>query len=252
MLHRLLVTLGVLAMSIGGGAALAAPPSKPNTLTAQERKAGWRLLFDGKSTKGWRGFRKPEPPAGWQVQDGLLVRADKGGDIMTVDQFGDFELTLEWRMSQNGNSGVIYRATEDENTPWKTGPEYQLLDDAGHPDAKAGKDGNHRAGSLYDVYPPAKDVVKPAGEWNSTRIVARGNKIEHWLNGEKVVDAEIGSADWNARVAGSKWAKISPDKFAQMPRGHIALQDHGDLVEFRNIKIRVLDAPARKMAKQAK
>jgi hypothetical protein len=135
----------------------------------------------------------------------------------------------------------MYRVQEAEGRPpYMTGPEYQLLDDAGHPDAKAGKDGNHRAGALYDVYPPSSFVVKPAGEWNTTRLVLDGNKVEHWLNGEKVVEAEIGSEDWNQRVAASKWKSAA--EYAKHPKGHIDLQDHGDKVEFRNIKLRVIKA----------
>jgi hypothetical protein len=169
------------------------------------------------------------------VIDGVLTLAGKGGDILTIEQFENFELKIDWRIAPKGNSGIMYRVTETEGAPYMTGPEYQVLDDAGHGDGKSGKTS---AGSLYAVYEPSKKVVKPAGEWNSTRIVVNGKKIEHWLNGEKVVEAEIGSDDWNQRVANSKWK--SAKRYAQEPKGHIDLQDHGDKVEYKNIKIRVI------------
>jgi len=235
MRHRLAITLGLLWM-LAAGAARA--QGKPNTLTAADKKAGWRLLFDGKTTIGWRGYGKQEAPGGWKVQDGILARVDKGGDLMTEDEFGDFEFQTDWRIEEGGNSGIIYRAAETDKPPYTTGPEYQLLDDERHPDAKAGKDGNRKSGSLYDVYAAAKNVVKPAGQWNTAKIVCKGNHVEHWLNGEKVVDAEIGSADWKERVAASKWAKVTT--YATVAKGHIDLQDHGAKVEFRNIKVRDL------------
>lgn len=242
------LTFASFATAACGGLAAAAPP-KTNTLSSAEMKAGWKLLFDGKTTKGWRGFSKPEI-AGWTVNDGILARTDKGGDIMTENEYSDFEFQTDWKIEEGGNSGIIYRAAETEKAPYLTGPEYQLLDDERHPDAKAGKDGNRISGSLYDVYAPAKKAAKPAGGWNTTRIVVSGNHVEHWLNGDKVVDAEIGSADWTARVGQSKWAKVAT--YASTKAGHIDLQDHGDKVEFRNIKIRDLTKAAKPAAKQPK
>ncbi len=212
----------------------------PNTLTRGEQSVGWILLFDGESTDNFRGFRKDDfPSQGWDIAaDGSLHRTAgaSGGDIITREQYGDFEFACEWRVAPGGNSGIIYRATEDHAYPWETGPEYQILDDAAHGDGAKPKT---RAGSLYDLFPCAKDVVNPAGEWNETLIVARGPHIRHYLNGVLVVDAHIGSPEYNAAHAQSKWTGM-PD-FATRERGHIALQDHGDEVWFRNIRVRPLD-----------
>jgi Domain of Unknown Function (DUF1080) len=243
MIRRMFVVLGCL-MAFGAGAAVAADKKpaaeKPNTLTKAEKKAGWKLLFDGKTTKGWVGYKSPAIPDSWKVIKGVLTLDGKGGDIMTEAEYQDFELVLDWKIASGGNSGLIYRVAHTDEAPYMSGPEYQLLDDAKHPDATAGKDGNHRAGSLYDVYAPAKSVVKPADEWNRTRLVVNGNHVEHWLNGEKVVEAELGSADWNTRVAASKWKKA--EKYGKMAKGHIDLQDHGDKIELRSIKILELKA----------
>ena len=209
--------------------------AQDNTLTEEEKKAGWKLLFDGKTTEGWKGYRKDAMPGGWKVVDGALVTKGKSGDICTVEEFADFELQVDWKISPGGNSGIMYRVAETKNAPYLTGPEYQLLDDEKHGD---GRNPLTSAGSIYAVYPPAKKVLKPVGEWNHTKIILKGNHIEHWLNGEKMCEAEIGSEDWNARIAKSKWAKESG--YAKEPKGKIDLQDHGDAVEFKNIKILVL------------
>jgi hypothetical protein len=194
-----------------------------------------RPLFDGTSLAGWRGYRSATPPAGWHIVDGALVRAGPGGDIMTADTFGNFELALEWKVAPGGNSGIFYRVTEEGQATYETGPEMQVLDDERHAD---GRSRLTSAGSLYGLYAAPAGVVKPVGEWNTARIVVNGNHVEHWLNGVKTVDAEIGSADWNERVANSKFRNWRG--FGRASRGHIALQDHGDWVAYRNIKIRVL------------
>jgi len=209
--------------------------AQDNTLTEEEKKAGWKLLFDGKTTEGWKGYKKDKVSDGWKVVDGALVTKGKSGDICTVEEFQDFELQIDWKISPGGNSGIMYRVAETRGAPYETGPEYQVLDDEKHGD---GKNPLTSAGSIYAVYPPAKKVVKPVGEWNHTKIVLKGNHVEHWLNGEKVCEAEIASEDWNARVAKSKWAKVS--SYAKETKGKIDLQDHGDAVEFKNIKILVL------------
>jgi len=216
-------------------AILAMAAAQDNALTDDEKKAGFKLLFDGKSLDGWRGYKKDKAPAGWTVVEGSLARTGGGGDLLTVEQFENFELKIDWKVAPGANSGIIYRCTEAEGAPYMTGPEYQVLDDAKHGD---GKNGLTSAGSLYAVYAPSKKTAKPAGEWNSTRIVVNGKKVEHWLNGEKVVDCEIGSEDWVKRVAGSKWKDAK--KYGLEPKGHVDLQDHGDKVEFKNIKIRVI------------
>lgn len=204
-------------------------------VTDDERAAGWRPLFDGRTTSGWRGYKQPGMPAGWRVVDGALTRVGSGGDIITAEQFGNFELALEWKVAPGGNSGIFYRVTEAGDQAYHTGPEMQVLDDAGH------RDGTSRltsAGSAYGLYAAPAGVVKPAGEWNSVRIVVNGGHVEHWLNGTRVVQYELGSADWERLVNASKF-KEWPG-YGRARRGHIALQDHGDWVAFRNIKIREL------------
>jgi hypothetical protein len=206
-----------------------------NTLTAAEKAAGWKLLFDGKTITGWRGFRTPTPPTGWKAVDGLLVRQSGGGDLMTVDQYGDFELSLDWKIPPGGNSGVMFRISGEGDETWHSGPEMQILDNTLHKD---GANPLTSAGSNYAVHPPVRDVTKPVGEWNTARLVVKGAHVEHWLNGVKVVDYELWTPDWDKRVQTSKFGKIPP--YGRAKRGHIAIQDHGDVVSFRNIKIRPL------------
>lgn len=215
----------------------------PNTLSEEEKAAGWKLLFDGKTTEGWRGYKMEKMPPGWAVMGGTLVKvkpgaggkgAGGGDDIITVDQYDDFEFTVDWKIVSNGNSGILYRVTEDAVTSWHVAPEMQVLDNTKHRTRVK----TQHAGALYDLYAPAKDVTKPVGEWNTAKVVARGNHVEHWLNGVKLLEYEIGSDDWNKRIAASKF-KDKP-KFARASKGHISLQDHSDRIEFRNIKVRSL------------
>jgi len=212
-----------------------------NTLTAKEKAEGWRLLFDGKKTNGWRGFRQAQLPDGWKAVDGALTRVGPASDIVTVDEFGDFELTIEWTIPPNGNTGVFYRVTEDDAVMWHTAPEYQVIDN-GYTKGKL-KPAQY-AGANYDLHPPSRDVTKPIGSWNQTRILVRDAHVEHWLNGVKVVEYELWSDDWTERVAASKFKDFP--RYARARRGHIGLQDHGDRVAFRNIKIRELRAMERK------
>jgi hypothetical protein len=220
-----------LALALWAAPALAAPAGKAPAIP----------LFDGKTTKGWRAYKGTDVPAAWKVEDGALTldkkEGDKGGDIMTVAQYDSFELTLEWRVAEGGNSGVMYHVQETEKAPWQTGPEVQVLDNAKHKD---GKSALTSAGSCYALYPPSKDVTRKVGEWNEVRLVVDGPRVEHWLNGEKIVEYEKGSADWNAKVAASKF-KAFPN-FGKPTRGHIVLQDHGDRVWFRNIRLRPIQA----------
>jgi alkaline phosphatase D len=212
-----------------------------NTLTDAEKLDGWALLFDGKTSANFRGYKKTEfPKDGWVIADGILKHegGKGGGDIVTTGEYDDFELMIDWRVAEGGNSGVIYRCTEDHDYPWQTGPEMQVLDDAHHND---GKKPRTRAGTLYDVVACAADVSRPAGEWNHARLVANGTKIEHWLNGFKVVDIDTSSDAYKKAVAESKW-KDAKD-YNSRKKGHIDLQDHGDTVEYRNIKIRRSGAP---------
>jgi hypothetical protein len=211
-------------------------PVTPNVLSAAEQADGWRLLFDGKTTTGWRNFGKPTISSSWQVVDGSLVRADTAaGDIITVDKFRNFELAIDWKVAAKGNSGIFYRASEAADTIWKSAPEMQVLDDAGH---ENGKDTLTSAGATYGLYAAPRGVVRPAGEWNNARLVVNGNHVEHWLNDVKLFEYELGSADWKARVAKAKFSEYPI--FGTAAEGHIGLQDHGDRVEFRNIRIRPL------------
>jgi hypothetical protein len=224
-----------LAASACGAPAPASSQVRHNALTDAERAAGWRLLFDGTTTAGWRGYHMSAVPAGWAAADGALTRVGGGGDIITMDQFADFELALEWKLTPGGNSGIMYRVTEEYDESYKSGPEMQVLDDAAH------RDGQSRltsAGADYGLYPSPAGVVRPAGEWNQVRILVNGSHVEYWLNGTRTVEYELWSPDWEARVKGSKFAEWPT--FARARRGHIALQDHGDWVAYRNIKIREL------------
>jgi 3-keto-disaccharide hydrolase len=223
-----------------------ADPPAPNTLSAEEKAAGWKLLFDGKSWNGWRGFRRDKvPDAGWTLEDGSIKhvagrgeQSQHGGDIITVGQYGNFELKLEWRISPGANSGIKYLIAEDMVKSGYSGLgfEMQVLDDARHPDAKAGKDGNRTAGALYDLIAPAKSMARPAGEWNQVGLNIRGNHVEHWLNGVKVVEFDLGSPQIKTLIAGSKYKDIPG--FGEVKKGHILLQDHGNEVWFRSIKIK--------------
>jgi uncharacterized protein YbdZ (MbtH family) len=204
-----------------------------NTLTSEERAQGWKLLFDGKTTTGWRGFRQQNVPAGWQVVNGALTRTGRGGDLITIDQFGSFELALEWQIAEGGNSGIMFRVSEEGNATYHTGPELQVLDNHRHPD---GKSPLTSAGSCYGLYAPSADVTRPVGSWNQVRLLVRGNYVEHWLNGTRVVQYELFSPEWETRVAESKFKQWP--KFGRVPRGHLALQEHGARVAYRNIRIR--------------
>lgn len=198
----------------------------------------WEPLFDGSSLSAWRGYRATDlPPRGWAVEDGVLYTV-KGqpGDIVTREAYGDFELTLEWRTVPGGNSGIFYRATEAEDAIWQSAPEMQILDDAGHPD---GRDPKTSAGALYGVVAPTRASAQPVGRWNKVRIVARGTRVEHWLNGRRVLRVDLADSDVRARIAASKFARWPG--FAQARRGHIGLQNHGEEASFRDIRIRRLD-----------
>jgi len=206
---------------------------KVNSLTDKEQADGWKLLFDGTTTNGWRGVKKDKAPDGWQAVDGSLVRVKGGGDIITQEQFDDFELVFDWKVAEGANSGVFYRVNEDYGVIQS--PEYQILHNQKHPD---GRNAKTAAASNYALNAPTKDVTKAPGEWNLGKIVARGNHIEHWLNGEKVVEYEVASDEWTALVKASKFKDMQ--HYGKSMKGHIALQDHGDRVEYRNMKIRSL------------
>lgn len=228
-------------------AAAQSKADKSNQLTDAEKKAGWKLLFDGKSLTGWRGFHNQQVPEGWGVADGCITKVKSGetvktgGDLITVEQFENFEFSVEWKLEKGGNSGIKYLVSESLPPTGKSGVsfEYQVLDDDGHPDAKAGIAGNRTAGSLYDLIPASKDKkLKPVGEFNQSRIVVKGNHIEHWLNGVKVVEFDRSSAEYKQHLAESKFKATKG--FGEAKQGHILLQDHSDAVWYRNVKVRVL------------
>ncbi|NUO62391.1 MAG: DUF1080 domain-containing protein [Gemmatimonadaceae bacterium] len=196
----------------------------------------WRSLIDQSSAPAWRGYKSDEFPKGWSVKDGVLTKTGSVEDLVTRDQFGDFELSLDWMLSPGGNAGIFYRATEEYDKVYWSGPEYQLLDDARHPD---GKSRLTSAGAAYGIYPSPAGIVKPAEQWNSTRIVVRGNHVEHWLNGQKVVEYDLGSPDWEAKVKASKFSAYP--NYGRASQGHIAIQgDHDGALSIRNAKIRGL------------
>lgn len=207
------------------------------TPAATAANSGWRPLFNGSDLTGWRGYKGAPAPTRWRVEDGVIALGIEGGkgDLVSAEEFGDFELQLDWKIAEAGNSGIFYFVREVDGAPYTfaTGPEMQVLDDARHSD---GKLPTHRAGALYDLLPARVAAAKPVGEWNAVRIVVRGGRIEHWLNGRKVVATRYGDAAWRTMVSGSKF-KAMPH-FAKVPRGRIALQDHGDRVWYRNIRIR--------------
>jgi glucose/arabinose dehydrogenase len=250
---RRFVLVGCLFL-VPGLAGVASADLPPNTLSEAERRSGWRLLFDGRSLDAFRGYRQEAIGPGWVVDDGAMVRTSKGaGDIVTKEQFGDFELQLEYRIARGGNSGLMFHVTEEEPRPWMTGPEVQILDNA------AGKD-PQKAGWLYQLHAPKPlqasssqaaqgstqgggepvDATRPAGTWNHLYLRVSPASGEVCVNGVRYYTFKKGSKDWDERVAASKFAAMP--KFGKTPRGHLCLQDHGDEVAFRSIKIRELPA----------
>ena len=245
--------LAVICASAGTAAA-----QRPNELTAAERAAGWRLLFDGVSLAGWRGLGYDSvPTAHWKVENGAIKKVPsgqiprmpdgqpaRGGDLMTKERFADFELSWEWKIARAGNSGVKYNVSEELSMAAAAnhaalGFEYQLLDDSLHEDNKVP---SHRAGALYDlIAPDVSKALNRVGEWNASKIVYRGKHGEHWLNGTKIVEFDLGTPRMDSLLARSKYRSI--ENFAQRRTGHIVLQDHGDEVHFRSIKIRPLGSP---------
>ncbi len=259
MTHNALRLVGSVALALVAACHQSAPeaaaPAAPNTLTAEEQRSGWRLLFDGQSLAGWRGLGYPSVPAEhWSVDGGAIRKIASGkartrpdgqpleaSDLMTVATFRDFELAWDWKVTPGANSGLKYNVSEELSTslaPTHAAKafEYQMLDDDRHPD---GKLATHRAGALYELVPANdKKRLAPVGEWNHSVIVLDGNHGEHWLNGEKIAEYELGSPEMNKALAASKYAPIP--WFATRRSGHIVLQDHGDEVYFRNIRIKEL------------
>jgi hypothetical protein len=234
-MSRHAASVALLGIALTASTALAQGMASMNTLTEQEKAAGWRLLFDGKSLDAWRAYGADTMPSGWQVVDGIFTRVSRAADIITKEQFGDFELVLDWKVARGGNSGIFYRAVEGLEWIYHGAPEYQLLDDPNHND---GRNPKTSAGAAYGLYDVPRGIVKPAGEWNTARIVARGPHVEHWLNGQKTADYMQGSPEWAAIVATTKFNNWPA--YGKAMRGHIGLQEHGGRAEFRNIKIREL------------
>jgi len=212
--------------------------------TAHGAAEEWTDLFNGEDLDGWRSYGEESAGSNWIVADGALVldvdeatEAMTAGDLITEGQYENFELELEWKISEGGNSGIFFGVQEiaGQNVAYETGIEMQILDDDRHAD---GKNPETRAGSCYALYPPPEDVVRPVGEYNEVRLIVRDGDVEHWLNGQKIVKYTIGSDDWSKRVAASKFS--SWEHFARYRKGHIALQDHTDRVWFRNIRLREL------------
>ncbi|PST82883.1 DUF1080 domain-containing protein [Pedobacter yulinensis] len=223
------------ATTLGG----AASAQKQNTLSKKEKAAGWELLFNGKDLSGWRMFRD-KPADCWEVVDGTLHckgsktdKSDLRADIITQGQFGDFEFTADWKLGPQGNSGILYRVSEDFERTYMSGPEYQLIDDNNFP----GKlEPWQKTGANYAINPPLVEAAKPIGQWNTTKIIVRNNHVEHWLNGKLTAEYTFHSDDWKKKKAEGKWKNTK--SYGMSPVGHIALQDHGAGVWFKNIKIR--------------
>jgi hypothetical protein len=228
--------LAACARTETGAATTPGSDSPPATAGAGD----WVVLFDGSDLDHWRGFRRDDVPSAWRIENGTLAFVPgqgEGGDIITRNEFDNFELELEWRISEGGNSGIFYRVKEgpDYRYTWQTGPEFQVLDNAGHSDGLVPE---HTAGANYALHAPARDVTRPVGEWNTVRLVVNGGHVEHWLNGEKIVEFDQWSDEWQALVDASKFSTMPG--YGRYREGHIALQDHGDLVWYRNIRIRPL------------
>ena len=221
-------------------------PQDQNKLAQEDKSDDFVQLFDGESTDGWRGFQKDHAPTKWLVEEGTLhfnPRAEgDGGDIMIDKKFSDFHLKLEWKIDTAGNSGILYLGSEDKiyREFYMTAPEMQVLDNAAHPDAKLGTNGNRMAGSLYDLIPARPQNFKGAGEWNSIELIVNDKHVKHIQNGEVVVEYEYGTQMWEALVARSKFQELNPDWANLQEEGYIGLQDHGDNVWYRNIKIKEL------------
>ncbi|MES2659562.1 MAG: DUF1080 domain-containing protein [Verrucomicrobiota bacterium] len=246
---KLLLASILLISTCGLAMAADSPAPEHNVISAKEKADGWRLLWDGKTSNGWRGIKSADfPKSGWVIQDGLLTITETGGgesssagDIITKDKFSNFELSVDFKITTGANSGIktFVDPGLNKGDGSAIGPEFQILDDERHPDAKLGRDGNRTIGSLYDMFTAPKDKkVNPVGEWNNARIVSNNKQLTYYLNGVKTIDIQRGSQEWKDLVEKSKYKKWPA--FGELPEGHILLQDHGNRVSFRNVKIRDL------------
>ena len=253
MKHLLILAL-ILSLFFSNLVQVTAQPGNDNQLTKTEKKEGWQLLFNGKSLKGWRGFGLKKAPDGWVVEDGTIKILPKtdwprqadgqpilGADLITVETFDNFELVWDWKIGKGGNSGVKYNVSEELSISYPPkgcalGFEYQMMDDSG----LKGRSMHNSTGSLYDLVPPAEEkLLKPVGQFNTSRILFHGNHVEHWLNGKKVLEYDMGSNSFDALIQKSKFKDIPG--FAEKRKGHIVLQDHAEEAWFKNIKIRKLN-----------
>ncbi|MAT71249.1 MAG: hypothetical protein CMJ58_17195 [Planctomycetaceae bacterium] len=234
----LLVLAALASASLTGAMAqdiLIDEPAAEQSEPATDKEVGFTQLSGDDAKSKWRGYNSEEWPEGWKLADGMLHRIGGGGDLMTKQQYGSFDMRLQWKIEPGGNSGVLYHVLTGDPAPYLTGLEYQVLDNERHAD---GRSPLTSAAALYALYPPDPNPVKPAGQWNTGRIVVQGKHVQHFLNGKKVVDCVIGSEDWNKRLAKSKFANW--EKFAKADKGYITLQDHGNHVWFKNVRIKPL------------
>lgn len=242
LVYRLVLILGFSLLAACGDDEVIAAAECGHSLTAEEQAAGWRLLFDGKTLEHWRSYGQQEVDPGWGIENGCLSRLGMtrigiGGDLISREQFGDFELKLEWRISEAGNSGIFIRGDESGKTIHHTGYEMQILDNQGHRDSR---DPTHRAGAYYDMIAPDHDTTKPVGYWNRVHIIARGPEVEFWLNGRRTAAFSQGSEEWKKLYRASKF--VDRPAYGSLLKGHIGFQDHWDKVWFRNIRILELDS----------
>lgn len=233
-----ITTIAVLVLSAQVFSFYTPKQDADNQLTAAEKKAGWKLLFDGTTTNGWRPYQHKESD-GWEITEGALHCKKDGvqhrADLITNEQYADFEFAFDWKVSKSANSGLVYRANEDHPNAYESGSEYQLIDDLGYTEKL---EDWQKTGADYNMHPPAQFVSKPTGEYNHSVIKAKGTHVEHWLNNVKVADFEIGTPEWFALKEKSKWKDIKG--WGQNKQGYICLQDHGGGIWFKNIKIRKL------------
>jgi hypothetical protein len=206
------------------------------TLSGQAAQPQWVSLFDGQTIAQWRGYKMATVPDSWRVEEGAITWT-KGAavDLVSREQYTNFEFEFDWKVPPGGNSGVMFRVTEELERTYHSGPEFQILHNAGHSD---GKNPMTSAGSNHSLHAPTKDMTKPVGEWNQGRLVVNGNHVEHWLNGEKIVDYDLHSPDWTKRLMASKFKDVP--RYGREPKGHLVLQEHGSRIQYKNLRIKVL------------
>ena len=249
MIHQIFISAVLGLFQLGSAQQQTNNMKIDNILTVQEQTDGWILLFDGKTSNGWRSPKEDKfPENGWVIKDGTLCvqafgngESAAGGDIITIKKYKNFELLVDFKITEHANSGIKYFVDPDLNKgPGSAiGCEFQILDDERHPDAKLGVRGNRKLGALYDLIPAENAQFNGIGQWNTARILVVGNHVEHWLNGQKVLEYERNNQMWRALVAYSKFKEWP--RFGELPEGHILLQEHGSVVYFKNIKLRVIE-----------